>query len=214
MYKYILFDFDGTLIDTNQLIITALRETAKKFIKRDLTQDDLNSILGKYLDVQMKHLCPENYRQMSDYYSMFYKKHQDTMVKEFPGVEDMLVELKNSGAKTAIVSAKEPGGIKHGLNLFKLNEYIDCIISAHDIQNNKPHPEPALKAMAALGAKPEETLLVGDSPYDIQCAENAGIKSVLVNWTIFPRESFLEASPDFCIDKPSDLIKIVKTGRI
>jgi len=212
MFKYILFDFDGTLVDTNELIITALRETAKRFINRDLTQEDLNSILGKYLDDQMKHLSPENYRKMSDYYSMFYKKNQDAMVKEFCGIRDMLARLKDLGAKTAIVSAKEPGGIKHGLNLFKLDGYIDCIISAHDIQNNKPHPEPALKAMAALGAKPDKTLLVGDSPYDVACAQNAGIKSVLVGWTIFPKESFLEASPDFYIDKPADLIEIVKSG--
>jgi pyrophosphatase PpaX len=214
MYRYVLFDFDGTLIDTNELIIAALKETAKRFINRDLTQDDLNSILGKYLDEQMKYLCEAQYRQMSEYYSSYYRENQDRMVKEFPGVRDMHADLKKLGVENAIVSAKEPRGIEHGLNLFNLSDYVDVIISAHDIQNNKPHPEPALKALEAFGAKPDQALLVGDSPYDILCGRNAGVKSVLVDWTIFPRQDILNLEPDFCIKKPEDLISIVKSGKL
>lgn len=213
MYKYLLFDFDGTLIDTNQLIIEALNETSKRFLGRELTSEDLNSILGKYLDDQMRFLCNTNYREMVLYYNEFYDTHKDTMIREFPGVGDMLSQLKEMGCKTAIVSAKVREGIVHGLEHFKLAGYFDVIISASDIENNKPHPEPAEKALKALGAKAEDALFIGDSPYDILCGKNSGIKTVLVDWTIFPKGDILKHKPDFYINSPYELIKIIESNR-
>lgn len=210
MLKYILFDFDGTLIDTNELIILALRETTRKFLNKDLTSDDLNSILGKYLEEQMRCLSPEHYQEMILYYKSFYKANQDLMVKEFPGVREMLKEIKALGCKTAIVSAKGRGGIEHGLELFNLSEYIDVIVSAYDIQNNKPHPEPALKAMELLNAHPEQSIMVGDSPYDILCGKNAKIKTALVDWTIFPKDELYKLEPDYVIETPVDLVEVIK----
>ncbi len=212
MYKYVLFDFDGTLIDTNELIIHSLNEVSRKFFDRDLTDEELNSILGKYLDDQMKFLSQAHYPQMVLHYKECYRSLQDTMVQEFAGVAEMLRELRLSGCKTAIVSAKGRSGIEHGLKLFNLQDYFDVIISAYDIENNKPHPEPALKALAALGAPPHEALLVGDSPYDILCGKNAGIRTVLVDWTIFPSHSFADLNPDYVIKSPADLVAIVKQG--
>lgn len=212
MFKYIFFDFDGTLVNTNDLIILALRETAKRFLSRDLAIDELNAILGKYLDDQMKYLSESNYKEMVSFYKEFYKARQDEMVVEFPGIREMLQDIKKLGCKTAIVSAKGRGGIEHGINLFKFGEYIDVIISAYDIENNKPHPEPALKALEALDADPDSTLMVGDSPYDIMCGINAGIRTVFVDWSIFPKESILSLKPDYHIKTPDELVKIISAS--
>ena len=212
MYKNILFDFDGTLIDTNELIILALNETAKKYLNRSLSNEDLHSILGKYLEDQMKNLSPDHYLDMVAFYKEFYRENQDKMTKEFPGIREMLQDLKHLGCKIAIVSAKGRGGIEHSLKLFKIEDYIDVIISAYDVQNNKPHPEPALKAIEALAANPDETIIVGDSPYDILCGKNAGIKAALVDWTIFPKEDLLKLNPDYCIKSPNELVQIVNNN--
>lgn len=212
MLRNILFDFDGTLVDTNDLIITALNESSRHFLGRDLTQEDLNSILGKYLDDQMKYLSPEYYKEMVLFYKTYYKEHQFAMIKEFPGIRQMLSDLKELGCKIAIVSAKGRGGIEQGLSHFGLADFIDVIISAYDIQNNKPHPEPALKAMKALGAAACETILVGDSPYDILCGKNAEIKTALVDWTIFPKDDLLNLKPDYVLMSASDLVNIVKSS--
>lgn len=209
MFKYILFDFDGTLVDTNELIIYSLSEAARKFTNRIITREDLNSVLGRYLEDQMKLLSPEHYKEMINFYREFYKEHQDQMTKEFPGIKQMLQGLKNNGCKIAVVSAKGRGGIEHSLEKFNLADYIDVIISAYDVQNNKPHPEPALKALEALNAVCDKTLIVGDSPYDILCGKNAGIKTVLVDWTIFPKHELLKLGPDYVIKTPEELIKIV-----
>ncbi|MCX8130071.1 MAG: HAD-IA family hydrolase [Clostridia bacterium] len=213
MFKYILFDFDGTLIDTNELIILTLKETAKKFINRDLSPDDLNSILGRHLEEQMKCISPVFWEDMMLFYKTYYKANKDRMIKEFPGIREMLSQIKAIGCKTAIVSAKGRSGIEHGLDCFKLSEYIDVIVSAYDIQNNKPHPEPALKALELLCGVKEQSLLIGDSPYDILCGQNAGIKTVLVDWTIFPKNEICRLKPDFIIKEPTDLCKIIASQK-
>nr|WP_010252306.1 HAD-IA family hydrolase [Acetivibrio cellulolyticus] len=210
MYKYILFDFDGTLIDTNELITLTLNETSLKYLHHSLSTDKLNSILGKPLEEQMKCLSSEHWPSMVEYYKEFYRSHQKALTKEFPQIDIMLQKLKDLGCKNAIVSAKGISGILHGLEHFDYKKYIDYIVSAYDVQNNKPHPEPALKALAHFRAEKKEVLLVGDSPYDILCGKNAGIKTVLVNWTIFPKSQFINFEPDYVINTPLDLLKIVE----
>ncbi len=211
-YKYMLFDFDGTLVDTNELIILALRKTCKSFLGRELSDIELNSVLGKYLEDQMRLLSPSQYEKMVLYYKEFYKAKQDSMIYEFPGVRQMLKSLRELGCKTAVVSAKGRGGIEHGLKRFGMEQFIDVIISAYDIKNNKPHPEPALKALEALKGTADQALMIGDSPYDILCGKNAGIKTVLVDWTIFPKSDILKISPDFHIMSPQQLADIVKSS--
>lgn len=210
MYKYILYDFDGTIADTNDLIIQSLNEVSKKFLGKELSSKELNSILGKHLAEQMKALSERNYIEMTAFYKEYYDSHKDSMVREFAGISDMIKELKNLGCVQAIVSAKGRGGILHGLELLGLSDFFDVIISSYDIENNKPHPEPALKAIEALGAVKESSLFIGDSPYDILCGKNAGIKTVLVGWTIFDMNELLKYSPDFVITTPDGLIDIVK----
>ena len=213
MYKYILFDFDGTLLDTNDLIISGLNKAAKKFIGRELSSEDLNAILGKFLEEQMRHLSEEHYNDMVLLYREFYKQNQDKMSKEFPGINQMLHDLKGLGCKIAVVSAKGRGGIEHGMKQFGMQEYIDLVISAYDVENNKPHPEPALKALEGFGAEAGSALMIGDSPYDILCGKNAGIKTVLVDWTIFPKQQILDLKPDYHIKTPQDLVDIIKSSK-
>jgi len=150
MKKYILFDFDGTIADTNELILLALNKTAERYMGRKLSWDEINSILGKYLEDQMKQLCPEKYKDMVMFYKEFYSAHKEDMTREFPGIREMLRDIKSEGCKTAVVSAKGRNGIEHGLDKLGISEYIDVIISAYDIQNNKPHPEPVYKALNLL----------------------------------------------------------------
>ena len=209
MFKYVLFDFDGTLIDTNDLITRSLTETARKFLNIDLSKQDVKAILGMTLEEQMKYMSQTMWQQMLAYYKEFYKSNHDMMIKEFPGIRHMLHSLKAHGCKTAIVSSKGRNGIKRGLEYLQLEGYIDVVISAYDVKNCKPHPEPALKALELLEGQSDPALMVGDSTYDILCAKNSGISSVLVGWSIFPKAEILRLNPDFVAKTPEDLVKIV-----
>jgi pyrophosphatase PpaX len=214
MIKNIIFDMDGTLIDTNDLIIHTLNETAKKFIGRMLTKKELNSILGHFLEEQMKLISKNNdYKVMAKYYGEVYTKNQDKMTKEFPGIKDTLKKLKELNCGLAIVSAKAMEGVMHGIEFLGIEKYIDVVVSASDVKKHKPDPEPLFMGMKKLGATKDDTLFIGDSPIDLQCGKNAGVKTVLVDWTIFPDEILNKHEPDYIINKPDELIKLFMAGK-
>jgi pyrophosphatase PpaX len=209
MYKNIIFDFDGTLIDTNELIIYSIDQVALKFIDRRLTKDEFNSILGFYIEDQMKMISREHYKEMTEFYIEIYNNNCDKMTKKFPGIDEMLYKLKELDCKISIVSAKSREGILHGLSFLGINSFVDAIVSASDVKKNKPDPEPLLAGMKVLGGTLENSLFIGDSPVDVLCGKNAGIKTALVSWSIFPDKSFDKIKPDMFIKTPSDLIRLI-----
>ncbi len=208
MIEFILFDFDGTLMNTNKLIVEALGETVKNVLNREMTEQDLLNVYGNYLDEQMKYFSKEKYEEMVAYYRQYYRTHRDN-IELFPDVDNLLKDLKRLGYKIGITSAKSRAGILHGLDLFGLKQYIDHIVSSTEVKNNKPHPESVYRAMDYFQCKKDNLILIGDSPYDIQCGINAGIKTALVSWTIFPKERFNGMQLDYIINKPSDILEIV-----
>lgn len=210
MLNHILFDFDGTLIDTNQLIIKTISESVENILDKKVAHSDLIAVLGKHLDDQMKYFSQEKYKELVLYYKQYYRKHENTMTYIYSEIDTLLKELKDMGCKIGIVSSKGRRGIVNGLQLFKLTEYIDYIISADDVKNPKPHPEGIHMAQKYLNCSRDTMILIGDSPYDILCGINAGIKTALVSWTIFPEEKFKNISPHYKLNKPFDLIEIIQ----
>ncbi len=208
MIEFILFDFDGTLMNTNKLIVESLSETVKNVLNKDMTEQDLLNVYGNYLDEQMKYFSKEKYEEMVAFYKQYYRAHRDN-IELFPGVNNLLKDLKRLGCRIGITSAKSRAGILHGLELFGLKQYIDHIVSSTEVKNNKPHPESVYRSMEYFQCEKENLILIGDSPYDIQCGINAGIKTALVSWTIFPNERFKGMLLDYIIKEPADIIKIV-----
>lgn len=209
LYKYILFDFDGTLINTNKLIVYSLNETAKKFIKRPLNQNELFAILGKPLEEQAYLITSQYCSEAIDFYKYTYKINQHSMIRQFPGVTRMLRKLKKMGCMIGIVSSKGRRGLERCMSKFNFSDYIDTTISAYDVEKNKPSSDPALKAIDDLKADKEQSILIGDSPYDIQCGKNAGIRTGLVKWTIFPLDKILDLNPDYCFKNPRQIVNTV-----
>jgi len=210
MYKYIIFDFDGTLVDSNDIIVSALQETAKRARKEMLSDKELDNILGKPLDIQVKSFATENVEDHVEFYRHYYRSHRDTMTKIFPGIKEMLDELKALGCIMGIVSNKGTSGLRHGIEMFGLEDYFEFVISAYDVVNRKPHPEPIYKALEILKADPHEALFIGDSTHDIECGKNASVKTVLVDWSILNKEILMASEPDYVIKDAKDLIDIVQ----
>lgn len=212
MFKYVFFDFDGTLIDTNEIIVKCLNFVSSKYNGRELNDRELTGILGKPLEIQMKEICESRYEELTLDYKSMYRSLRDEMTTEFSGITDMLKAIRCSGVKVAIISNKGTSGINHGIEKFSLSEYIDYVVSSEDVILKKPHPEGIYKAMAYLGLGEEDKkdiVFVGDSIHDIECGKNAGLKTVLVGWTIMDKEVLLKSEPDYVAKDSKDLEKII-----
>lgn len=207
---HVLFDFDGTLLDTNDLIVEALKAAAMKYRGRDIGDEELDLILGKPLAIQMYELDPEHAEEMDAYYRSYYREKRDAYTKEFDGIREMLDTLLKMGLKMGIVSNKGTAGIEHGLSSFDMHKYFGSTISADDVIKRKPDPEGIHKALDELGGKVENTLFIGDSGHDIESGKRAGTKTILVGWTILDRKRLMQTCPDHVVETPGEIVDIVK----
>lgn len=210
MIRTVLFDFDGTLVDTNDVIRLALNETSLHFAGNPLVQSDYNAILGKPLQEQMAWVGGGEPEEMAAFYRDFYRSRRDALTREFEGVRSMLDALSAMNVAMGIVSSKGTDGIRHGLEKFDLGRYFSVVLSKYDVLRHKPDPEGLHKAMSLLGADPEETLYVGDSRHDLLAARNAGLPFVLVAWSIADFPGLRAMKPDYIIETPGQLIDIIK----
>lgn len=209
-YQYVLFDLDGTLIDTNNLILTSFMYTLEKFYPGKYTREDLIPHMGKPLYDQMELFGPDRSEELVQVYREHNERVHDELVEEFPNVLDTIEQLAKMGIKMGIVTTKQRKTAEMGLRLFGLDKYMDAFISYQDTENHKPHPEPVHKAMQALGADPARTLMVGDSQYDIQAGQNAGIASAGVAWSMKGASFLSSFNPTYLLNDMSDIIQIVK----
>ncbi|GBF10608.1 pyrophosphatase PpaX [Tepidibacillus sp. HK-1] len=210
-YKTLLFDLDGTIINTNELIINSFLYTLEQFYPGKYTREAIIPHMGRPLYEQMLQFGEkETAQQMVEVYREHNVRTHDEMVMEFPHVKEVLALLKQEGAILGIVTTKMKNTVMMGLKLFGLDVLMDTIVTYEDTELHKPAPEPVLLAMERLSADPKTTLMVGDSQYDLQAAQNAGITSVGVAWSIKGPEFLQQYHPDFMLYDFRDLINIVK----
>lgn len=209
MIKSVIFDLDGTLIDTNDLIIETFHHVIKKCLGRFPTEDELNHVYGKTLDEQMAFFSAERSQELVDKYRSYYRTHMDAQTHLFEGVKSLLDELAAKGVKMAAVTNKGSRGVQHAFDKFDLGKYFAASITADDVSRGKPDPEGILTTLNRLGVDAEEALFVGDSYSDMIAAKSAGVKSVLVGWTFFHEDHYTTFGADFVIKRPMDLMGLL-----
>lgn len=209
MIKAILFDLDGTLINTNNLIVKSFQYAFKKHLNLDMDYDNIVKHFGEPLMHTMAMYDAENPHQLISVFREYNEEMHDELVEGFEQVNETLNELKNLGIKLAVVTSKRKDMSYRGLKLFNIFDYMDVIVTPEDTEKHKPEGEPVLKALEMLKLKPEEAIMVGDSANDILCAQNAGCLSCLVKYTALPLEDMLKYKPDYAVDRLWELIDIV-----
>ena len=205
----ILFDLDGTLIDTNELINESFRHTFKQF-GLEYTHEEILAFNGPPLQVTFEKIDLDKAEAMISTYRKHNLAHHDSYVKAFPNVKDTLELLKESGLKLGIVTTKMRKTAIRGMKLTGIYDYFDTIIGLDDITNAKPHPEPVLTAMKYLNADPETTLMIGDNSHDIESGQNAGVKTAGVSWSLKGEEALRKYNPTYMLQDMKDLIEIIE----
>lgn len=216
MIECVLFDLDGTIIDTNELIINSFMYALKENGLAPLTREEIIPHMGTTLQQQIKVFSgiDDISGVLEKSYRSYNTKYHDELVRSFPQVNETMEELSRRGIKMGIVTTKiRPTTIK-ALEMFDLLKYMDTIVTVNDVTEPKPHPEPVLTAVHNLGVDPRKTLMVGDSAVDIQSAKAAGVYAAGVAWSLKGEDTLRKYDPDYIIYHMKDIIEIVERGTI
>lgn len=208
MIKAILFDLDGTLIDTNELIIECFQYALKEHKDLEVPREDVIKTFGEPLIFAMQKYDEKNVEELLDLFRKQQEKRHDILATECTGVTEGIKALKEAGLRIALVTSKRRPMTERGLRLIGLDKYMEAVVTFEDTESHKPKGGPALKACELLGVKPEETIMVGDSHNDILCGKDAGCYTCLVRYTALPIEELMSYEPDFIIDGLSELVEI------
>jgi pyrophosphatase PpaX len=202
-WRAVLFDLDGTLADTVPLILRCYRHTMKEHKGEELPDALWVRNIGKPLRVSMADFTsdPDEIERMVGTYVAFQRTVHDDMVKGFPGAVEAITELRARGVPVGVVTSKGREMTARTLGCSGLAEILDVLVTADDVRNGKPDPEPVLKALVELGIEgpPEHALFVGDSPHDLVAGRAAGVRTAAVSWGPFTRAELETTPPDYWI---------------
>lgn len=197
----LLFDLDGTLLDTNPLIIASFRHTFDYYFPEHAYRDeDIYRFIGPTLEKSFRELNEAEWKEMQAFYRSFNIAMHDQLVAEYPGVIEGLYRLHAKGYKMGVVTSKGRPVVERGLRLFNIDHLFDVVVTADEVENEKPHAEPVERALQALGSSPERAVMVGDNDTDIFSGKNAGTKTVAVGWALKGRPFLESLEPDVIID--------------
>lgn len=196
--KAVLFDFDGTLVDTTNLIYQSMRHATGEILGRDLSRETLMQNVGQPLPRQMELLDPDRAADLLESYRTFNDANHERYIASFPEVEAALGRLRNTGLGVAVVTSKRRHSVELALDSFPaLRGLVDHFVTMEDTTEHKPRPEPLLKGLELLGGiPPESAAYVGDAPFDVMAARGANVLAVAVSWGAFTAESLRVTEPD------------------
>lgn len=206
--KTVLFDFDGTLIDTNELIYKSFVYTFEQY-GYHFTKDEILQFNGPPLWHTFSTINDQLAEEMIQTYREHNAKYHDEYVSLFPNVIETLDILKQQGYQLAIVSAKMRAGVEQGIEATNLSSYFDTIVTIDDVSNPKPHPESVLKALQNLYAEPGHAIMIGDNYHDIKAGNKAGTKTAGVSWSVKGEAYLQQYKPTYMLNDMTDLLKIV-----
>lgn len=208
----VIFDYDGTLADTDRMVIESWQHTYRTLLGHD---GDLETIKTRFGEPLVETMAREFPGTPTDEAIRIYREFQLAKFKgavdPVPGMNETVRELKERGYKLGVVTSRLRGSTHDGLAHLGIAEYFDAIIACEDTDKHKPGPEPALLCLERLGSEAERSIMIGDSMFDIDCAHNAGIEAVLVEWTGAAGTDLAEGerAPEFKVAEAGDILKVL-----
>ena len=205
----LLFDLDGTLVNTNELIIQSFMHTLGHYYPGRFKEEDLIPFMGPALEESFSSVDPERTEEMVQMYIAFNRENHDRFVTEFAGVYETVKKLKEQGYKLGVVTTKRAEIVALGLKLTNLESFFETVVTFDDVTKLKPDPEPVYKALEFFGSRPEEAMMIGDNSHDILAGKNAGTQTVGVAWSLKGKDFLMRYEPDYMLDTMDDLLQIL-----
>ena len=207
-YPAVLFDLDGTLIDSGAIILASFRHATQTVLRREIPDAELAALVGgSNIHDQMRSIDAAQVEELV----RVYREHNEPLHDEleaFEGIEHVLAQLKREGRRLGIVTAKRRKTVELAFAVLPLERYFDVVVTSDMTERHKPDPEPVLTALERLGVGPAEAAFVGDSPFDVASGKAAGVFTVAVAWgNIHPIENLAEA--DVLVESPAQLLEIL-----
>ncbi len=208
----VVFDLDGTVVDTVELIVESFRYATSTVLGKVLPDEFIIAGVGRPLRTQMERLSAEHAQDLYDVYREYNHRRHDELIRGYDGIEEVLDALKAAGRRTGIVTSKSRDTTAMAFRAVGLVEHFDVVITATDTTEHKPSPVPLRLCLQRLGATAAGSIYVGDSPFDIEAGAAAGMTTAAVAWGVFGRDALLAAGPDFWLDAPRDLLALCLRG--
>jgi pyrophosphatase PpaX len=206
----ILFDLDGTLLDTKELILSSYRYATHEVLGERLPDELILPYIGIPLIYQMRVIAPEHADELMKVYREHNARVHDELIRYFDGTREMLDELRDEGKQLAVVTSKRNEPALKGLERFGLEGYFELVIGSEDTLKHKPEPDPLLLAAARLNVPVASCVYVGDSPYDMQAARAAEVTAIGALWGMFSRDELADSGAQYEAPTISALPTIIR----
>jgi pyrophosphatase PpaX len=206
-YPVVLFDLDGTVVDSGAIILASMRHAIREVLGTEHPDDELmRAVGGPGLEAQMAAFAPDRIDELV----RVYRAHNEPLHDELEaclGIEDVLVRLREEGRRLGIVTAKRRSTAELAFASVPVSHLFEIVVGGDETERHKPDPEPLLLAAERMGADPSRAAYVGDSPYDVAAAKAAGMYSIAVTWGgIHDRARLEQAEPDAVVDTAEELL--------
>lgn len=214
--KLVIFDLDGTLVDSKQDLVNAVNATRENLSLQPLPDDQVASYVGNGAPTLIQRAMPEEFTQQQledalNFFYGYYRAHMMDFTRPYPGVVEALDALKTNGARMAVLTNKPVRFSRDLVRGLGLGDYFFQVYGGNSFEEKKPHPLGLQTLMKEAGATQAQTWMVGDSYVDVLTARNAGVKCAGVTYGIQP-ESFEQTPPDILIDNMNELPAHVMQG--
>jgi pyrophosphatase PpaX len=202
-----LFDFDGTLVDSENLILASFRHATDAVLGDTPSDDVLRAGIGLTLEQQAHDLAGDRAKELFDVYVEHNRAYHSELLRTFDGVPEMILRLRHRGRRLGVVTAKIRPTMELGFEHVPLErEWFEVLVAKEDTRLHKPHPEPLLLALELMHAAADDAIYVGDSPFDIRAAHAVGVTAAAAAWgDIFSRDVLVAEAPQIVFDSPDQV---------
>lgn len=212
-YSTFLFDFDGTLIDSNEHVIQSFKKAFQEVLHEDIAQETITATFGIPLEEAIYSINPHRAPELLKAYRKYAEAFGDSLLLPIDGAREVLEALRQLGCTIAIVTSKKEVNALRQMRLFGLEKHYDFLIGPEKTTRHKPDPAPVLLALEMSQSTANQALMIGDSPHDILCGKNASVDTAGVSFTAVGAEALKKAEPTYMINHLSELLAWAKPSK-